>query len=205
MHINEQLLIAAANGDTTKVRELLEAGADIHAYDDLALQLATIEEADDTISLLRERMAAQASVPQPPPCLYMDPESGALSFAKRKGFTPCRPTDPKPAVADEGTGFDAFVFDNRDAYEGFKAGLAVMRMEHTNELSIAWDATTEGRYLVAYRHEGMAFRKWFDMRGDEILRDDFVSYKGDAPAAARKPAAPLPSPKPAAPGKGKGR
>lgn len=54
---------------------------------------------------------------------------------------------------------------------------------------------------VAYTHEGMADRNWYDMRGAKLLEAEPPKFKCDAPEKA----APLPSTAKRTEAKGKGR
>jgi ankyrin repeat protein len=55
--LNDQLLKAASEGDTEKVANLLDQGADIHTHDDYALGLAARAGHIKTVRLLLERGA----------------------------------------------------------------------------------------------------------------------------------------------------
>jgi len=54
----QKLLNAAEAGRTDEVRELIAAGADVHACDDLALQMATDK---GHLAVVRELLAARAA------------------------------------------------------------------------------------------------------------------------------------------------
>jgi ankyrin repeat protein len=54
MEKDAALVLAAENGQTDTVRALLDAGADVHAVDDLAMWLAAKNGHADMVRLLKE-------------------------------------------------------------------------------------------------------------------------------------------------------
>ena len=61
MDLNITLIQAASMGHIMTVRLMLKAGADVHAYNDWALQWATKNRHTDVVQLLQQHMDVKAS------------------------------------------------------------------------------------------------------------------------------------------------